>query len=131
METLSRKLTRKTNPKSPQSTQNMPDNEGKKKKSICLNDVEGIPKTLYKNRREKKAQQRSWDSPRTGEPRGLAWKAGTAVQTFRRRNAYIQQCCHFHALVLNIYLFITIAFLKNWPGTFFFLTTFFFTDNVL
>ena len=48
MEILSRKLTRKTNQKSPQSTQNTLDNEGKKEKSICLNEVEGIPKTLYK-----------------------------------------------------------------------------------
>lgn len=54
MEHLSRKLTRNTNQKSPQSTENMIDNEGEKKKRvICLNDVEGIPKTLYKNRREK------------------------------------------------------------------------------
>ena len=54
MENLSRKLTRNTNQKSPQSTENMIDNEGEKKKRvICLNDVEGIPKTLYKNRREK------------------------------------------------------------------------------
>jgi len=27
--------------------------KGKKKRVICLDDVEGIPKTLYKNRREK------------------------------------------------------------------------------
>ena len=54
MEHLSRKLTRNTNQKSPQSTENMIDNEGEKKKRvICLNDMEGIPKTLYKNRREK------------------------------------------------------------------------------
>ena len=54
MEHLSRKLTSNTNQKSPQSTENMIDNEGEKKKRvICLNDVEGIPKTLYKNRREK------------------------------------------------------------------------------
>ena len=56
--------------------------KGKKKRVICLNDVEGIPKTLYKNGREKEGPAAFLGQPRTGEPCGPAGKAGhSAVQT--------------------------------------------------
>ena len=49
-----KKINKKNKPKvSPINPEHAWQWRGKKKKSICLNDVEGIPKTLYKNRREK------------------------------------------------------------------------------
>lgn len=100
----------------------------------------GFLRHCIKTEGEKKAQQRSQDSPERERPVGRPGRLGSGsadTQEQEARNSAppvpAQHCCHAQALVWNVYLFITIAFFKNRPGTFFLLTTFFFLsiDNVL